>query len=255
MSYPSGGFPAQGGPQHQPQQGQQTQHFAPVQPAPAPGPAKPLPIGLIGALIVTVLGLVSYFLTFADALTFGGPTLYLVVGGLLAALSLIPDGPKTLPFAALFSVLGFLATLSALIESPSVAGVLIVQLILSILQVLASVAVLLFDLGIVKMPAPRPAQPAYGGPGQFGHGQFGPPQSGGFGQPGQPGQQGQPGQFGGAPAQSPAQGPTTYAAQQGQFHQQPPSFGQQPGQPGQQPGQQAAEQSGQQPGQQGQDNQ
>lgn len=235
MSYPSGGFPAQGGPQQQPQQGQQTQHFAPVAPqASVPGPAKPLPLGPIGALVLALLGLVAYFLTFSDRLAFGLSEHFLLIGGLLAALSLLPKGPRTLPFAALFSVVGFLGTLGDVVEASDAAGVQIILLILSIFQFLVAVAVLLLDAGILKMPAPRPAQPAqpaYGAPGQFGA-QYGQPQSGGF-NPNQPGQYGGPQ---GQPPSGPApQGPTTYAPQQGQFHQQPPSFGQeQQGQSGQQ---------------------
>ncbi|SFB32358.1 hypothetical protein SAMN05216266_108144 [Amycolatopsis marina] len=234
MTYPSGGpgYPQQGGPQQQPQT-----------------PNQNLSVGslaVILALAVTVLGLINYFIGFSeDARGATGVIQFLLVGGLLAALRVLPNGPKVLPFAALFSVLGAFMALLTVVHSSDVPGVITVVLILGILQMLVAIAALLFDYNVLKMPAAKPqAGPygqQYGQPGQFGgQGQFGQsgpqdPPSGGFNQPTQYGPPATP-----PPGQQQA---TQYAPQQGQFfQQQSPESGQQQGGPGQQqsgPGQQS----------------
>jgi hypothetical protein len=244
MTFPSSGpgYPQQGGQPHQPSQ-----------PGPGAGPFHPsapggtvgaLNLGVLLALVVAVLGVVEYFIGFSDeAAAAQQVTLFLLIGGLLAAMRLLPNGPRTIPFAALFSVLGALEAIDLVIGVPSQAstpGIITVIMILGILQLLAAVAALLFDYNVLKAPAAKPAQSQA----PYGQQQFG--------QPGQ-GQFGQPSQFGQAPAQGEQAGPfsqptkfnppvappgqqaTQYAPQQGQFYgqQQSPESGQQqpPGTP------------------------
>ncbi|MYW93634.1 34 kDa antigenic family protein [Amycolatopsis rubida] len=231
MTFPSGGpgYPQQGQPsQGPPPSGGFPQQPQPQQGPPAAGAGAPPNLPLLLSLGVAGLGVVQYFLGFAsEAGTAGQPILFLLVGGLLSALNLLPKGPKTLPFAALFSVVGGLGALDAVISGRT-SAIVIVVLILGLLQAAASVAVLLFEYGVLKPPAPQPSAPAYQQPyGQ--QGQYQPTQY----QPA-PGQQGQqPPQ---APGQQPPSSPTpgqqatTYAPQQGQFFQ-PPADQNKPGTP------------------------
>jgi hypothetical protein len=249
MTFPSGGpgYPQQGGSQQPYQPGPGTGSFPPVPPpAGAHGGSAGSPsLPLLLALGVAALGVIQYFLGFSDeAGIAGGAINYLLVGGLLAALFVLPNGPKALPFAALFSVLGALDALDTVIGIPSegsTPGIVVVVLILGIVQMAVAVGALLIVHGVVKIPASKPSAPQNPYGQQFGQGgpqqQYGqqPPR---FGQqPGQPGQPGQ-GQQGGQPGQSPSDQPTTYqppaspnppqqsttyAPQQGQFFQQPGS--------------------------------
>jgi uncharacterized protein DUF5336 len=246
MTFPSGGpgYPQQGGgqqPPGPPSSGfpaqQQHAHQAP---SGAAGLTQNLPLLL--ALGVAVFGLVQYFLGFSDNADVGTGTLLLLAGGLLAAMHALPKGPKTLPFAALLSVLGALDVLDTLVSLQTTPGIVTVILILGILQMLAAVGAVLIEYDVVKPPAPKPAAPSYGAQyGQPGQQQYGQQQ------PGQPGQQygqqqpghgpvsqaGEPsapfsqGQYGSPnpPSTTPPPGPqaTTYAPMQGQFFQQPPS--------------------------------
>ncbi|MGH3516856.1 MAG: DUF5336 domain-containing protein [Haloechinothrix sp.] len=247
MSFPSGGFPAQGPQSQPPQQGQGTQYLPPAAPqAPKQETSRggSISLGVILPLAVTLLGLLAYFLSFSDSVGFGGgflsfddPVQFMLLAGLLAALHVLPKGPTLLPVIVLLSVLGFFIVLSGVVEGPSVPGAVIFLLILSIFQMLVALAALLSDYGVLKLPQPK-QQPAYGQPAQFG-------QPGQYGQQPPAGPVGHPGQFGGAPGpaqpqqpQPPAgQGPmpqqTQYASQQGQFYQQPPNYGQE--QPPQKP--------------------
>jgi len=234
MTFPSGGpgYPQQGGgPQPNPQ-APGTGGFPQQQ---APGAT--LSVGnltVLMALGVTLLGLVNYFIGFSEE-TAGADMaiLLLLAGGLLAALRVLPKGPKVLPFAALLSVLGALEGILVVVRVPSegeVPGVVTVILILGILQMLVAVATLLFDQGVLKLPVSRP-QPQYGQPPVYGQ----PPQ---YGQPQQgPEKQGPQGTQVVPPV---APQSTVYAPQQGQFYQpqQPESGGQQqqPGNPGTPPG-------------------
>ncbi|MEQ0562916.1 DUF5336 domain-containing protein [Amycolatopsis sp. NEAU-NG30] len=243
MTFPSGGpgHPQQGGGQ-QPPGPPSTGGFPQQQhQAPSSGPGGlPQNLPLLLALVVTVLAVVQYFLGFSDNGDVGIGGVFLLGGGLLAAMHALPKGPKTLPFAALFSVLGALEVLDTLIGLQTTPGIVTVILILGILQMLAAVGALLIAYDVVKPPSPKPAAPSYSGqygqPGQQQFGQPAPQQHQQFGQPGHgpgpvaPGGEtpfSQPGQYGSPNPPSttppPGQQATTYAPQQGQFFQQPPS--------------------------------
>jgi hypothetical protein len=246
MTFPSGGpgYPQQGGGQQPPGPpppgGFQQQHQPPhSHQAPSGLAGLPQNLPLLLALVVAVFGLVQYFLGFSDSADVGLGTTFLLTAGLLAGLHALPKGPKTLPFVALFSVLGALDILDSLVSMQTTPGIVTVILILAILQMLVAVGALLIEYDVVKPPAPKPAAaPSYGGQ----YGQPGGQQQ--YGQPGGPQQYGQqpgpvastgepsapfsqPGQYGSPnpPSTTPPPGPqaTTYAPQQGQFFQQPPS--------------------------------
>ncbi|GAA4868889.1 DUF5336 domain-containing protein [Pseudonocardia benzenivorans] len=177
------------------------------------GPAR------LAALGVGALGIVIYLCSFSSAFL-----LYLVqgqqllmIGGLLVAAAAIRRG-LLIP-GAVVTVVGALAVLQAVLFGNSVAGLLgsfggsagaslpaimIVVLVLALLQAAGAVLVVLFDLGIVKPPAPRPATPQGYGP---------PP---GYGQPGQAGPQPYGGYQGGYVQQQPPgyAPPPPYAPQQ-----------------------------------------
>jgi Family of unknown function (DUF5336) len=204
MTYPSGGpggYPGQG-PQ-QPQPG-----YGPPQPQASPLAGVNLPVLL--SLGMTLLGLVAYFIGFSDEADLAGQEILLMlVAGLLAAFRVLPNGPRFLPVAAVLSVAGGLSMLDGVVGIPEGAktpGIIVVLLIMGILQMLVAVAAVLFDFGILKMPAPTPV--GYGPPA----GQFPPPQQQ---------QQPPPGQYGSPGAQ------TQYQPQPGQF----PPPGQHPGTP------------------------
>lgn len=252
MTFPSGGpgYPQQGGGQQPP--GPPSSGFPAQQPphshqAPSGGGAAGLPqnLPLLLALVVAVFAVVQYFLGFSDTGNVGLGGVFLLGGGLLAAMHALPKGPKTLPFAALFSVLGALEVLDSLIGMQTSPGIVTVILILGILQMIVAVGALLIEHDVIKPPAPKPTAPSYGGqygqpgqPGQQQQQQYGQPGQQQFGQPGhgpgpggQAGEQptpfSQPGQYGSPNPPSttppPGQQATTYAPQQGQFFQQPPS--------------------------------
>lgn len=244
MTFPSGGpgYPQQGGGGQPPGTGGFPQQQPPAQPGQSLSPAN---LSLILTLFIALLGLVNYFIGFSEESQGASQSvLFLLVGGLLAGLAVVPKAPRTLPFAVLFSVLGALTAILVVVHIPSfqeTPGIVTVILILGILQMLVAIAALLFEAGVVKMPQPQPQAPQYGQP------------------YGQPGQFGQPGQGPGDPKSGPAgtqygppvgpppqQQSTVYAPQHGQFYNpaaKPPEGQQgQQGQPGQ-PGQQ-----GQQPG-------
>ncbi|MDS0132285.1 MULTISPECIES: DUF5336 domain-containing protein [unclassified Amycolatopsis] len=253
MTFPSGGpgYPQQGGGQQPP--GPPSSGFPAQQQPPhshqasAGGAGLPQNLPLLLALVVAGLGLVQYFLGFSDNGEVGLGGTFLLGGGLLAGMTALPKGPKTLPFAALFSVLGALEVLDTLVGMQTSPGIVTVILILGILQMLAAVAALLIAHDVIKPPAPKPAAPSYGG--QYGQQQFGQQGQGQgqqFGQPGhgpgpvaptgepsapfsQPGQYGSPNPPSTTPP--PGQQATTYAPQQGSFFQQPP-----PENPGTPPG-------------------
>ncbi|KAF0848765.1 DUF5336 domain-containing protein [Nocardia caishijiensis] len=243
MSYPTGG----------------SGYNAPATPAaPTPGPstgaaaaasvddagAKGLPFILTAA--ATGLGVVTFLLGFAPfhGSSVGGTTrtydmfesgadelvLLILAAAIVAGLSLLPK-LGNLPVAVALAAAGFVGIVVSFITSESDLewGAIVVALFAFIVTVLLVVAVL-FQLGIIKPPAPRPAQPQQ--PGQYGqYGQQGYGQQG-YGQPGQQqsfGQQGygQASTGGQYPTQSPYGQQSSPSVPQAQ-----PSYGQ----PGQQPG-------------------
>ncbi|MFG1783603.1 DUF5336 domain-containing protein [Rhodococcus oryzae] len=172
-----------------------------------------LTLGVLGLAIINFL---LGFAPFAKVTTFGDETLtqssfeagypilalaFLLFGGLLAGLSLLPEQPYK-GAAAAASVVGFLIALFfmfSLSEGVSLAVGGVTGLILAFVQAAVAVAVLLFSLGMLKVPAPKPAGYApqgypqgYGQPPQ-GYGQQAPGQpygqaQQGYGQPQAPGQ-------------------------------------------------------------------
>jgi uncharacterized protein DUF5336 len=239
MTFPSGGpgYPQQGGGAqpnpHAPGMG----GFPPQQPQAPAATLSTANLTLLLSLAVTLLGLVNYFISFSDEAAGADPaTTYLLIGGLLAALRVLPRGPRVLPFVAVASVFGALEGILAVVRAPEVPGVVTVILILGILQMLVAVATLLFDHGLLKLPVPQ-HQP-YGQP----YGQFGQPTQGAGEQKPGPGPSGT--QFGppvtpaaGQTPPSSAQTPqsTVYTPQQGQFYQPPQPPSAESGSPQQQP--------------------
>lgn len=216
MTYPSGGGPG-GYPGQGPQQPQQPPGYGMPQQQTNPLAGVSLPVLL--SLGVTLLGLVAYFCGFSDEASGADlQIIILLVAGLLAAFRALPDGPKFLPVATVLSVAGALWELDAVVGIPAGAktpGIVVVLLIMGLLQAAVAVAALLFDLGVLKLPAPSHHAPM---------GQYGPPPGQFPQQPQQPQQQQQPpapGQYGSPGAQ------TQYQPQPGQF----PPPGQGPGTP------------------------
>ncbi|MGV9611924.1 DUF5336 domain-containing protein [Nocardia xishanensis] len=174
----------------------------------------------------------------------------LLLGGLLAGISVLPKQNWT-GAAAAASAAGFLTLLFQVISLPDPLATEFgawVLIFLALVQTGVAIAAVLFEAGIVKAPAPKPAsaqaaQAGFGGQAQGGYGQQQ------FGQGGQYGQQSQPSQpvYGQQPGQT--YGQAGYGT--GQQYQQQPYGQSQPSQPtyGQQPGQAYGQPSyGQQPG-------
>ncbi|MFC0449659.1 DUF5336 domain-containing protein [Rhodococcus jostii] len=202
---------------------------------------------LIGVAVLGVLNLLLGFAPYAtlaresvnsfEANTDGLGLLFL--GGLLAAASLLPKQSYA-GAAAAASVAGWVLALFVYLNVDADSGWGAISiLVLGFIQSAVAVAAVLFELGVLKQPAPRPAAaPGYGQPGQApqGYGQSAAPQ--GYGQAPQQSYGQQPQGYG----QSAPQG---YGQQQGQsqpgYGQQNPPYGQQgygqQGQPSQsQPG-------------------
>ncbi|WP_156757836.1 DUF5336 domain-containing protein [Actinokineospora pegani] len=209
MTYPGGGAP--GG---YPGPGQQQQPaFAPAQPT---GPGVKLSLAQILALVGAGLGLLNLFLGFAPVGS-GGSGFYgnvvgwipalLFIGGALNLAAILP-GDKKLGLAPSVvtagGALSFLFTVFAIDGSLGTGSVLI--LIFGLIQLVVVVGAYLFELGVIKPPAPKPQVPQY-------------PQSNPFPpQPGQPGGFNPPsGQFQSPYGQPPPGQQTTFAPQQGQF--------------------------------------
>ncbi|MFD4291672.1 DUF5336 domain-containing protein [Rhodococcus sp. NPDC058505] len=201
---------------------------------------RPLPqLLLIAVAALGVVNFVAGFAPYAKVTTFndtplsqssfegGYPVLalaLLLTGGLLAGLTLLP-GQQHQATAAVTSLVGFLVALFFLFtlsDGVSLAWGGILNLILAFVQAAAAIAVLLFSLGLVRTPAPRPsgyAQQPYGAPAPG----YGPP-------PGFP-----PG-YGQGPQQSPGQPagygpPTGYGPPQPGYAPQPNPYAPPPGAP------------------------
>ncbi|MFD3707012.1 DUF5336 domain-containing protein [Nocardia sp. NPDC058658] len=272
MSYPTGGSgyntPATSAAPQGPSTG-----AAAASPSTAEGSeGKGLPFILTAA--AAGLGVVTFFLGFAPyvGISLGRETstgsmfesnsgalaTLVLAAALLAGLSLLPK-QNTLGVAVALAVASFLGVVVSLISAGEGVelqwGAFVVTAFSFIVAVLLVLA-LLFGLGIIKAPAPKPAQPQqqpgqYGGQyGQQGYGQQGYGQSAGQQSYGQPGY-GQA-QTGG---QYPTQSPSPYGQQSSPSmpQAQQPSYGQPGqqsyGQPGQQSpyGQQYGAPQGQQP--------
>ncbi|MGW4331575.1 DUF5336 domain-containing protein [Rhodococcus koreensis] len=194
---------------------------------------------LIGVAVLGVLNLLLGFAPYAtlaresvnsfEANTDGLGLLFL--GGLLAAASLLPKQSYA-GAAAAASVAGWVVALFVFlnVDADSGWGAILI-LVLGFIQSAVAVAAVLFDIGVLKQPAPKPAAAA------------------GFGQPGQAPQgygQGAPQGYGQGPQQSYGPQPQGYgqSAPQGygQQSQSQPGYGQQ-SQPGY--GQQGYGQQGQ----------
>lgn len=185
-----------------------------------------LGLPVIMHLVVGGLGLINFFVGFADIYDGGDdsyfssgnvvPAMFLL-GALFSLPAVLPGNNKKPGLApAAFSVSAMLTVLFFTFSTDPDLGVgTILLMIFGILQGIASVVAYLFDQGIIKPPAPNP----YGQPGGMypPSGQFPQPPPGQFGQPGPP-----PGQQ------------TTFAPQQGQFGQPGPPPPQGP--PGTPPG-------------------
>ncbi|MGG7101358.1 DUF5336 domain-containing protein [Rhodococcus sp. 24CO] len=173
-------------------------------------------IGFFLTIAVAALGIVNFLLGFAPftSITSSGvgsdvsttssffeTSVYglgfLFAGGVLAAVSLLPQQRYAGIFAAL-SLVGYVSLVFTAFSLGSTDYLdigfgwgLIVVLVLGFVQTVVAVAALLFDIGILKAPAPRPAAPQGFGQGYQQYGQ--PPQQQQMYQQGQPGQP-QPGQ-------------------------------------------------------------
>jgi hypothetical protein len=215
MTFPGGapgGYPGQGPQQPQP---------GPYGPPPSAGQKLGLPAFL--HLGVAGLGLINFFVGFADAYD-GGDSSFFANGSVLPALFLLAglfSLPVILPgenkkpglAPAAFAVTGMLTIMFFTFSSdPDVGTGTILLMIFGILQAAAAVAAYLFDTGLVKAPKPNPYGHGQPGGGFPPSGQFPAPPQQQYGQPGPP-----PGQQ------------TTFAPQQGQFGQPPHAPGTPPG--------------------------
>ncbi|MGW6659861.1 DUF5336 domain-containing protein [Rhodococcus sp. NPDC055024] len=194
-------------------------------------------LGFILLIAVAALGLINFLLGFAPFTTISGSSSgigsdldtsssffessiyglgFIFAGGVVAGISLLPKQSYA-GIAAALSLTGFFSLVFAAFSVGTSDYVdiglgwgLIIVLILSFVQTVVAVAALLFEIGILKAPAPRPVAQQYGQPQGYGQ-QQGQPQGQ---QPGQPQGYGQ-GQYG-----QPQQ------AQQQPQYQQNPQYGQ-----------------------------
>lgn len=233
------------------------------QPSPAPTTDGTKGLSFYLGLGVLALGVVNFLLGFSpyvenstsvgfgfsftqDAFESGGalPLAFLLTGGLLAGLSLLPKQEHAAP-AAVASVVGFLVSFVFMLSLPgggSLAGGGIAILVLSFIQAGIAVAVFLFGAGIVKMPQPRPSR-THVHPAAYGHPQGYNPQAPqqGYGAP-----QGSPQSYGtpqGYPQQMPGYGQSTPQTPQGYPQQPTAGYGQFQAYQAQQPTQHMPQQS------------
>ncbi|MFE5702673.1 DUF5336 domain-containing protein [Rhodococcus koreensis] len=188
---------------------------------------EPKGLGFFLLIGVAVLGVLNLLLGFAPYATLARESVnsfeantdglgLLFLGGLLAAASLLPKQSYA-GAAAAASVAGWVVALFVFlnVDADSGWGAILI-LVLGFIQSVVAVAAVLFDIGVLKQPAPKPAAAA------------------GFGQPGQTPQgygQGAPQGYGQGPQQSYGQQPQGYgqSAPQGygQQSQSQPGYGQQ----------------------------
>lgn len=165
---------------------------------------------------VVALGLAAYLASFGPLLSintsvgpFGGAeftasglsywTVAALLAALLAAVGLLPKSKNYSAVVAVTAVLGVLLVLGQVFNRPkgfSIGWALWLVLAFTLLQAIAAVAALLYEAGVLALPAPRPRYEQYG--------QYGPPAGGYFGQPGGQG----PAQRPGYPTQYPGGYPT-----------------------------------------------
>lgn len=165
---------------------------------------------------VVALGLAAYLASFGPLLSintnvgpFGGAeftasglsywTVAALLAALLAAVGLMPRSKNYSAVVAVTAVLGVLLALGQVFNRPkgfSIGWALWLVLVFTLLQAIAAVAALLYEAGVLTLPAPRPRFEQYG--------QYGPPPGGYYGQPGGHG----PAQRPGYPTQHPGGYPT-----------------------------------------------
>jgi len=173
-------------------------------------------------LVVAGLGLINFFVGFADIYDggddsyFGGglvtPAIFFL-GALFSLPAILPGGDKKPGLApAAFSLTGMLTVMFFVFSTDPDIGVgTILLMIFGILQGIVAVVAFLFDQGIIKPPAPNPyghGQPPggmYPPSGQF----PAPPPQQPFGQPGPPPGQQTNGCCGGGAVGQPPQAPGT----------------------------------------------
>lgn len=202
-------------------------------------------LGFILLIAVAALGLINFLLGFAPFTSISGSSSgigsgldtsssffessiyglgFVFAGGVVAGVSLLPKQSYA-GIAAALTLTGFFALVFAAFSvgtsdyvDISLGWGLIIVLILSFVQTVVAVAALLFEIGILKAPAPRPVAQQYGQQQPYGQapGQApGQPQGYGQAQYGQPQQAQQPGQY----QQNPQYG---QAQQQGYGERTPP---------------------------------
>ena len=182
-------------------------------------------LGFILLIAVAALGLINFLLGFAPFTSISGSSSgigsgldtsssffessiyglgFVFAGGVVAGVSLLPKQSYA-GIAAALTLTGFFALVFAAFSvgtsdyvDISLGWGLIIVLILSFVQTVVAVAALLFEIGILKAPAPRPIAQQYGQQQPYGQapGQApGQPQGYGQAQYGQPQQAQQPGQY------------------------------------------------------------
>jgi hypothetical protein len=134
---------------------------------------------------VAALGLAVYLSSygplFAASADFFTPTLLdlgvvaSLLGALIAGVGLVPKQKAAPALVAVLSVLGFLLTIAIVLTAPKGVNIewgLYLIVAFGVVQAIVSVAVLLFDAGVITPPAPKPRYEQqqygqYGAPGPY----------------------------------------------------------------------------------------
>ncbi|MDJ0107154.1 DUF5336 domain-containing protein, partial [Rhodococcus erythropolis] len=152
-------------------------------------------LGFILLIAVAALGLINFLLGFAPFTSISGSSSgigsgldtsssffessiyglgFVFAGGVVAGVSLLPKQSYA-GIAAALTLTGFFALVFAAFSvgtsdyvDISLGWGLIIVLILSFVQTVVAVAALLFEIGILKAPAPRPVAQQYGQPQGYG---------------------------------------------------------------------------------------